>query len=178
MVHPRQLNAMKLFLASILLAPISSGAMAGIAEKKAGRNYSHLWTNSPFTEPKQEQTKPVQDAFEHYALAGVAPIPGGYRVTLLDRRNPGARIVLPEHSGFTLISVQYSSQHPLDTTVRLSLDGKEGLVRFDQNLLKPAGNLNPENSPDSPSNGQPNGNGLRTLRPRTTNTPANGVRPH
>ena len=169
---------MKLFLTSILLTALSGGAIGGVVEKKSGANYSHLWTNSPFTEPKREKMEPVQNPFEPYSLTGVAPVPTGYRVTLLDRRNPEARIVLPEASGITLVSVQYSPLRPLDTTVRISLAGKEGVVRFDQNLLKPAGNLSPKNAPESPSIGQQNGNSLRTPRPRTTNTTTNGVRPH
>ena len=178
MVHPHHLNAMKPFLTPILLTALSGGAMGGIVEKKPGANYSHLWTNSPFTERKQEIARPIANPLEPYALAGVAPVPGGYRVTLLDRRNPEARIALSEQSGFTLISVQYSPQHPLDTTVRLSMNGNEGFVSFDQNLLKPAGNPSPKDATAAPSAGQPNGNGLRAPRPRTTNTPANGVRPH
>jgi len=169
---------MKLFHTSILLASLSGGAMGGVVDKKSGANYSHLWTNSPFTEPKREKVAPVQNPFEPYSLTGVAPVPGGYRVTMLDRRNPDSRIVLPEASGFTLISVQYSPQNPLDTTVRVSLNGKEGVVRFDKSLLKPAGNLSPQNAPEPTSTGQPDGNNLRPLRPRTTNTTTNGVRPH
>lgn len=178
MVHPCHLNAMKLFLTSILLTALSGGAMGGVVEKKSGASYSHLWTNSPFTEPKREMVSPVQDPFEPYSLTGIAPIPGGYRVTLLDRRNPEVRIVLPEAAGLKLVSVQYSAQRPLDSTVRLSLDGKEGLVRFDPNLLKPAGNPGPKNAPELAPTEQPNGSSLRPPRSRTANTITTGARPH
>lgn len=178
MVHPRHLNTMKRFLTSLVFASLAGAAMAGVAETRPKQVYSHLWNNSPFTERKQELPKPVSNPLEHYALAGVAPVPGGYRITLLDRRNPGARMVLADRSEFSLLSVDYSPQHPLDTKVHLSLNGQQGFVTFDENLLKLTNPPAPA-APNAPAVGQPNETGARQPRPRVANPPApNGNRPH
>ncbi len=98
--------------------------------------YTRLWTDSPFTTkppppPKPDDVNPLED----YALGGISPIPGGYRVTLLNRKKPDERIVLPGNQDFKVLSVQHVPGKPLDTTVRLSAGSKTGTVAFDKTML-------------------------------------------
>ena len=177
MVHPSHLNAMKPFILLLVLAGLPIGAIAKPLEKKNGLAYSHLWKNSPFTTPRQKVAVPTPDPFGHYALAGVAPIPGGYRINLLDRRDPGTSIVLSDRPEFKLLTVHYSSGNPLDTTVRLSLEGKEGIVTFDPKLLKDR--PNPANVTQPPVPRQPAqvlGHQPRTLT--IGQSAGDAIRPH
>jgi hypothetical protein len=98
--------------------------------------YTKLWTDSPFTTkppppPPPEDVNPLED----YALGGISPIPGGYRVTLLNRKKPEERIVLPDNQDFKILAVQYAPGKPLGTTVRISTGSKTGTVAFDPTLL-------------------------------------------
>jgi len=114
--------------------------------------YTRLWTDSPFTTkppppPPPEAVNPLED----YALGGISPIPGGYRVTLLNRKNPEERIILPENQDFKILSVQYATGNPLETTVRVSTGSKSGTVAFDKTLLT----LKAAPAPPPPQQGQP-----------------------
>lgn len=172
MVHPSHLNAMKPFIFLLLLAGLPGVAMAALPGKKEGKTYSHLWNNSPFTERRLKTENPPPDPFEHLALAGVAPIPGGYRINLLDRRNPGTPIQLSERPELRIIAVHYSAENLLNTTVRLSLEGTEGVVTFDPKLLKPRPDaVNATSPPPSPPAQVP----TRQPRVRATESPAKGA---
>jgi len=98
--------------------------------------YTRLWTDSPFTtKPPPQESAPEVNPLEDYALGGVSPMTGGYRVTLLNRKNPEERIVLPDNQDYKILSVQYSVGDPLGTTVRVSTGSKTGTVSFDKTLL-------------------------------------------
>lgn len=98
--------------------------------------YTRLWTDSPFTtKPLIKPTEPEANPLEDYALGGISPIPGGYRVTLLNRKKPDERITLPDNPDFKILSVQHAPGEPLGTTVRISTGSKSGTVAFDKTLL-------------------------------------------
>lgn len=171
---------MKTFTLLFLSAALAGQALAEPPKKRPVTAYAGLWTNSPFTSKPIVPTGPTEvNPLEDYALGGVSPIPGGYRVTLLNRKKPDERIVLPDSSEFKIISVQHSAGDPFGTTVRLSAGAKQGNVAFDKTLLtlkaapvaqpQPQPNQNPgvpgNPLPNNPNNPQPNG-GAPPPRPR------------
>lgn len=167
---------MKPFLFLLMLAGLPSGAVAKPLEKKDGRAYSHLWNHSPFTKRREVIKEPAKDPFEHYSLAGVAPIPGGYRINLLDRRAPGTSIVLSDRPEFKVVNVQYSAGNPLNTSVRLALQGQEGVVTFDPALLKDHSNR--ANSTPAPTPNPSVQSPIRQPRARSIESTNGAARPH
>lgn len=180
---------MKLFTAILLLAT-AAGALADLPKKGPLPRYSGLWTNSPFTS-KPPVVGPTAEVnpLEDYALGGVSPIPGGYRITLFNKKNPDERIVLPDRTDFKIMSVAYATGNPLGTTVRLSTGGREGTVAFDEKLLTlkaaPAAqpvNNNPNNLPINMPGANPNpgvptnpNDAVRQPRPRVVTQPNAGA---
>jgi len=171
---------MKLFLIPLLLLGVTDWSIAEVPKKRPKSAYAGLWMNSPFTtKPPPAAAAAVANPLDDYALSGVAPIPGGYRVTLLHKKNPDQRIVIPEDTNFRVISVNYQTGSPLGTTVRLVTGGKEGVVAFDEKLLtlkaapaapqqQPQHGGAPPGMPGAPPN-NPNASpdGARQPRPRT-----------
>jgi len=168
----------------LLLAPALIGVSAADLPRKAPlTKYSPLWTDSPFTsKPPPPEAGPEVNPLEDYALAGVSPIPSGYRVTLLNRKDPTARIVVDSdkpREGFKIISVQRKPGEPLGTTVRMSSGSITGTVAFDESLLtlQPPPAARPA-QPQLPPGVQPNGQPLqpgqtpiRQPRPRVVPPP-------
>ena len=101
--------------------------------------YTSLWTNSPFTsKPPPPEAGPTSSVFDDYALAGVSPISGGHRITLIDKKNPDVRITVDSdnpRSKFTVVKVTRKPGSPLDTTVTLKQGNLEGTVKYDDKLL-------------------------------------------
>lgn len=126
--------AMKTFISAFIALAATASAIP--PKPVPSTRYSRLHTDSPFTSkppppPPQEQVNPLED----YALGGVSPVTGGYRVTLLNRKNPEERIVIPDNPDFKILAVQYAVGNPLGTTVRVSTGSKTGTVSFDEKLL-------------------------------------------
>ena len=176
---------MKLFLIPLLLLGVTGWSLAEVPKKRPKSAYAGLWTNSPFTtKPPPAAAAAIANPLDDYALSGVAPIPGGYRVTLLNKKNPEQRIVIPDDTNFRVIAVNYQTGSPLGTTVRLVTGGKEGVVAFDEKLLtlKAAPAAPPQQHQGQPpgapgvppaiNNQNPDPNAPRQPRPRTV-TPAN-----
>ena len=177
---------MKLFLIPFLLLGVTGWSFAEVPKKRPKSAYAGLWMNSPFTtKPPPVAAAAVANPLDDYALSGVAPIPGGYKVTLLNKKNPEQRITIPEDPNFRIIAVNYQSGSPLGTTVRLVTGGKEGVVSFDEKLLtlkpapaapqQPHAAMPPGQPPGMPAVNapqNPDGSAARQPRPRTV-TPAN-----
>lgn len=186
MVHPRRrprhtLKITMKTLSTLLFLALAAMAVADLPKPAPNVKYSELWTNSPFTtKPPPPENAPEVNPLEDYALGGIAPISGGYRITLLNRKNPEERIVIPDNPDFKILAVQYASGNPLETTVRLSTGSKTGTVAFDPKLLvlkaAPAAqqqqqqpqqqNMPPGTVPQPPVPGQQNGEAPRQPRPR------------
>src|SRR5690606_21316176 len=81
------------FTVSALLA-LSIFAEAQVSPTLPGKipasRYSSLVTKSPFTSdpPPPAPPEPDGNPLEDFALGGVSPIPGGYRITLINRKEP------------------------------------------------------------------------------------------
>lgn len=95
--------------------------------------------NSPFTsKPPPAIGTPEVNPLDDYALAGVSPINGGYRVTLLNKKTPEERIIVDSdnpNAKFKILGVNRKEGDPLGTTVRLTSGSLTGTVSYDQKLL-------------------------------------------
>lgn len=134
-------HSLSILLLALLVAP---AANANELPRKAPiTKYTGLWTNSPFTSrPPPPEAAPEVNPLEDYALSGVSPVEGGFRVTLIERSNPDERIVIdtrrpssnPDHN-FTILGVDRDPGRPLATTVRLQSGSVTGTVAFEESLL-------------------------------------------
>jgi len=176
---------------SILLAAFAfSGTVAADVPVKAPpTKYRTLWENSPFTsKPPPPEEGPVSNPLEDYALGGVSPISGGYRVTLLNKKKPEERITVDTDSpksGFKILEVTRKSGDPLGTIVRMSSGALIGTVSFDDKLLtiaappapaKTQPGAQPGQPPVPAANGQP-GIPQRQPRPRVVPPPTPQAQP-
>lgn len=138
--------------------------MADVPKKAPLSNYSALWGNSPFTsKPLPPPAGPETNPLDDFALIGVSPISGnGYRVTMLNKKQPDQRITVDSGSAktdFKIIEVVRKSGDPLGTTVRMTSGSMTGTVSFDRQLLAlvPAAVNNPQpGQPQIQPPGQPN----------------------
>lgn len=174
---------------SILLltaAGLCTLANAGVPRKEPLVKYTGLWTNSPFTSkppppPPGETVNPLED----FTLTGIAPVPGGYRITIMSRKNPELKKVIEpgKTDEFTVVSVNRNPDKPLGTTVVLSTGSIQGTVSFEEEMLtlkappapqqpqQPQGNLPPGITP-AQANPQPDANAAqRQPRPRIVPPP-------
>jgi len=124
----------------LLLVPALIGVAAADLPRKAPlTKYSGLWLNSPFTsKPPPPDVVDAPSKLDDYALAGVSPIPGGYQVTLLNRKDSKQRITLETNKpreGFKILSVEHKPGDPLGTVVRMASGNDTGTVGFDESLL-------------------------------------------
>ncbi len=123
----------------MLATALSAVATADLPRKAPLTKYSTLWTDSPFTsKPPPPEQVAAANPLEDYALAGVSPIPDGYRVTLLNRKDPKERIVVETHKpseGFKILGINRKSGDPLGTVVRMASGNVTGTVSFDESLL-------------------------------------------
>lgn len=154
---------------SILLATLAltGWVAADLPVKAPPTKYRNLWENSPFTsKPPPPEEGPVANPLEDYALGGVSPISGGYRVTLLNKKKPEERITVDSDStksGFKILAVTRKTGDPLGTVVRMSSGALTGTVSFDEKLLTIAP---PPAAPKQAQPGQPpNIPGMPQLQP-------------
>lgn len=191
------MKTMLLVLASVF---VIQSAHADVPRKAPLEKYRGLWTNSPFTsKPVVVDNGPLANPFDDYTLTGIAPVPGGYRITIINKKNPDVKRVIEPgvKSEFQVVSVNRNPQKTLGTTVVLSAGSMQGTVSFEPDLitLKAAPAPAPQqNNPNLPPGvpqaaaGQPDGNtngeAVRQPRPRivppparTTNQTSSGNKP-
>lgn len=156
--------------------------------------YTGLWTNSPFTsKPPPPPPPEMANPFEDFTLTGIAPVPGGYRITIMSKKNPDVKKVIEPgaKSEFTVVSVNRNPEKALGTTVVLSSGAIQGTVSFEPELITlkaapaapavqqgnqnlPPGVTDPNQPPMPPQAGQNTGDGQRQPRPRIVPPPAAG----
>lgn len=171
-------------LSSIILLLISllASSHADLPVKPNPTRYASLWNDSPFTsKPPPPERAPTTDPFENYALTGIAPVSGGYRVTIVNKNNlSDKKVIYSDQPGdLSIVSVNRTSKKAYGTTVVLSTStGIHGTVAFDREAIKPkAAVVAPENPPNAglpPGVTNPNPNPpaagtpppVRTPRPR------------
>lgn len=144
--HPDHLkalifNPMKSTSRILLFALALTGwAVADLPKKAPISKYTRLWTESPFTSkpPPPEAAGPEADPLEDYALLGVSPVTGGYRVTMMNKKDPAKRLIVESDrptEGFKILTVTRKPGDPLGTVVRMSSGSVSGNVSFDPQLL-------------------------------------------
>ena len=145
---------------SLLLFLAVSGLNAADLPKKAPLSrYTELWTKSPFTAPpKPVDDGPVVNPFEDLALKGVAPIAGGYLITLINKKNPAEAmppIDTDQPSEFQVLRIEHDPDKALGTVVYLSKGDITGSVTFDEKLSFPKAPIKPPvNKTAQPQPGQ------------------------
>jgi hypothetical protein len=163
-------------IAFLALVLASSAAFAAPPKKAPDHNYTHLYTNSPFTTKPPPPDRPEEvNTFEDWALGGVSEIDGGYMVTLLHKKNAGETQVIrprgtivkakdemkwldPGAAGsFKVERVEYGKTSWKDTAVVLSGGGRTGQVKFDDKLIVPKAAAPPQNNRQPGQPGQPPG---------------------
>jgi hypothetical protein len=179
-----------LFIAflSIILCSISH---AQVPEKRPDNYYSKLWLDSPFTtKPIVTTDAPIINPLSDYHLTGIAPIEGGYRITIANKKNKTEKKIVIEptnNSGYEVISVNRNPEVSLGTTVTLRKGKVQGVVQFEPDLVvlntptataKPTGNVPPgvnPNQQNQPNSGQVTPN--IPARPRIIPPPVNPSKP-
>lgn len=123
----------------LLTLALTGGVVADLPKKAPITKYTRLWKDSPFTsKPPPAEAGPVVNPLEDYALAGVSPVTGGYRVTLLNKKKPDERIIVESDrpsEGFKILSVVRKAGDPLGTVVKMMSGTVSGTVAFDEKLL-------------------------------------------
>jgi hypothetical protein len=170
---------------TLLLALALAGAAAADLPKKAPlTKYTRLWTDSPFTsKPEPPPIGPVANPLEDYALLGVSPVAAGYRVTMINKKQPEERVIIETNrpaEGFKILSVAHKPGDPLGTVVRLESGSTTGTIAFEDKFLTlappPAPKAAPQQPPGIPGQppqpGQPNQPQVRQPRPRVVPPPA------
>lgn len=173
--------APRLILALLVL---TGCVLAEVPKNPPVTRYRRLWSDSPFTsKPPPAEPGEVSNRIDDYALIGVSPIASGYRVTIVEKKNPDERIILesdrPNKDGFKVLAVIRKTGDPLGTTVRLATGALTGTVAFEEKLLQlkappapqqPAQAKQASNRKQNASNQQPR----RQPRPRVVPPPAAG----
>lgn len=131
---------MKPRLCTLLMAVAMTGVShAEVPQKAPLDKYQKLWQFSPFTAKPVGTTGPIYNPLQDYVLLGVSPIKEGYRVTLLNKKNPAEkRIVVESHKptqGFAVLGVIRKAGDPRGTVVQLSREGTTGTVGFEDKFL-------------------------------------------
>jgi len=131
---------MKSSLSFLSCAALLTGwAFAELPKKMPVGRYSGLWMSSPFTS-KPPPPGPIVEGnpLEDYALIGVSPIAGGYRVSLINKKEPEKRMVVDSDNPaakFKILNVTRKPGDPLGTVVRLSTGTVTGTVTYDDKLM-------------------------------------------
>lgn len=178
-------RAMKTVLILVTFACLP--AHANTPKKEPLVKYTGLWTNSPFTsKPPVEVGAAAVNPFEDFTLTGIAPVPGGHRITIVSKKNPEIkRVIEPGGSDeFKVVSVQRNPEKALGTVVVLSSGSTQGSVTFEPDLITlnvaptaPIEQVDGENEQTEAEQG-PNTTpppGMRPPRPRITPPPAPGA---
>ena len=114
---------------------------AELPKKAPITRYSELWVHSPFTAPpKTVEAGPQEDPFKDLALKGIAPIAGGYLITLINRKNPAEAVppIDTDHpSEYEVVSIDRDPDKPLGTVVHVKKGGQVGTITFDEKLSHP-----------------------------------------
>jgi hypothetical protein len=125
---------------SAFVSLVLTGAAMAVVPKNAP-HYSQgpLVTDSPFTsKPVAPIVTQPSNPLGHYGLLGVSPIAnGGYRVTLVHKKNPTERIIVDSNKsekGFRILAVNRVTGNPSATVVQLQLGSQTGTVAFDPKL--------------------------------------------
>lgn len=137
MVPARHMTA-KLIRLILTLPCMIALAHGDIPQKAPLVKYTGLWTNSPFTsKPPPPPPGEIANPLDDYTLTGIAPVPGGHRITIMNKKNPDQREVIEPggKSEFRVVSVNRNPGKTLGTTVVLAAGSLQGTVTFEPELV-------------------------------------------
>ncbi len=120
------------------LLALSLSTLADIPKKAPLVKYTGLWTNSPFTsKPPVVDGPAAVNPLDDFTLTGIAPVPGGYRITIISKKDPTQKKVIEPggNNEFTLVSVNRDPDKLLGTSVVLSTGAMQGTVTFEPELV-------------------------------------------
>jgi hypothetical protein len=123
-----------LIIASFACLPVQ----ANTPKKEPLVKYTGLWTNSPFTsKPPPVTLGETVNPFDDFTLTGIAPVPGGHRITIISKKNPEIKKVIEPGGSdeFKVVSVNRNPDKALGTTVVLSSGSTQGTVTFEPELI-------------------------------------------
>jgi hypothetical protein len=123
-----------LIIASFACLPVQ----ANTPKKEPLVKYTGLWTNSPFTsKPPPVTPGETVNPFDDFTLTGIAPVPGGHRITIISKKNPEIKKVIEPGGSdeFKVVSVNRNPDKALGTTVVLSSGSTQGTVTFEPELI-------------------------------------------
>ena len=123
-----------LIIASFAFLPVQ----ANTPKKEPLVKYTGLWTNSPFTsKPPPVTLGETVNPFDDFTLTGIAPVPGGHRITIISKKNPEIKKVIEPGGSdeFKVVSVNRNPDKALGTTVVLSSGSTQGTVTFEPELI-------------------------------------------
>lgn len=127
-------------LASLILC---CSTFADVPVKKPLQLYSKLWAPSPFTKPPVDigPAAPVNQ-FKDYHLTSIAPVDGGYLITIANKKDKNAKKIVLEtdsksdsKSGFKVVKVERNPEIRLGTVVTLTDGSTQGEVRFEPDIV-------------------------------------------
>lgn len=122
----------------LMAALLCGAALADIPQKLPLTRFSGLWNDSPFTsKPPPEEVAAQVNPLDDFTLTGIAPVPGGYRVTIINKKNPEQKEVIEPggKSPYKIVSVNRNPDVSLGTTVVLAAGSVRGTVAFEQEML-------------------------------------------
>ena len=112
---------------------------AEIPKKAPLVKYSGLWADSPFTsKPELIDGPAAVNPLDDFTLTGIAPVPGGYRITIISKKNPELKKVIEpggSEKKFTVVAVNLSPDKLLGTSVVLSTGDMQGTVSFEPDVV-------------------------------------------
>lgn len=163
---------------SLLSALLLTATFAQVPQKVPLTRYSALWVNSPFTsKPLQTGGPEIKNPLDDYTLLGIAPVPGGYRITIANKKNSQYKKVIEPggNSEFKVVSVNRNPNETLGTTVVLTNGRIQGTVRFEPELVTPKAAPAAQQPAQNPIPGNP----IPTAKPTPTDakTPPRVPRP-
>lgn len=126
---------------TLVILALAGWAAADLPRKAPLTKYRNLWDNSPFTsKPVVDGGPPPPNPLDDYALNGVSPVESGYRVTIINKKDPTDRIYVYSNEpdakhGFRILSVDRKDGDPRATVVHMQSGSQKGTVSYDEKLL-------------------------------------------
>ena len=161
MISSRNISILRIG-SSLFALWLTLPAAAELPRKAPITRYTGLWSNSPFTtKPLPQAAAVVVNELDDYTLSGIAPVPGGYRITIINRKDPSdKRVIEPGGDGeFSFVSITRDPGRALGTTVVLTNGRIKGSVTFEPELLAlnlPPAQQQPSDSGKKQQNGKTN----------------------
>ncbi len=143
-----------------LLPALVLALHAEVPRKPLPSKYRALWIDSPFTAKPVTASGPVYNPLQDYMLLGVSPVKEGYRVTIMNRKNPADLPLVVETNsnteGFEIVEILREEGDPMGTRVKMKRGTSEGTVAFEEKFLALKAAPAPKPNPSQRNISRPN----------------------